>query len=201
MEKATFVVLLGDSIFDNSHYVNPGQSVSDHLTRLLPRPMKFKLLAVDGSITSQVLEQLGGMPKVATHVFVSTGGNDALIAKFELFPQSDSKPHNALELLAKFQTAFRKDYSKLLTALKKLSLPVTVCTIYDAIPGLEAIHRTALSVFNDTIVLEATRRKFSVIDLRLLCGEATDYSTVSPIEPSEEGGCKIAKAIVERLRV
>ena len=79
------VVLLGDSIFDNAHYVKPGQSVSDHLTRL---QIEHKLLAVDGSVTVQVLDQLKNVPKNATDLFVSSGGNDALIAKGQLFPQS-----------------------------------------------------------------------------------------------------------------
>ena len=35
-----------------------------------------------------------------------------------------------------------------------------------------------------------------VIDLRLVCTEAGDYSPMSPIEPSVVGGAKIAGAIV-----
>jgi hypothetical protein len=34
-----------------------------------------------------------------------------------------------------------------------------------------------------------------VLDLRLICDEARDYSELSPIEPSEIGGAKIAQAI------
>ena len=148
------------------------------------------------------MEQLDGLPESTTHIVLSSGGNDALIAKDQLFPRSGQNSRNGLELLSQFQVSFRKDYSALLNALKRLNRPITVCTIYDAIPGLESIQKTALSTFNDVILLEAARRGFSVIDLRLLCDEATDYSTVSPIEPSEQGGLKIARAIsgiVEKL--
>jgi hypothetical protein len=193
------IVLLGDSIFDNSYYVARGQSVSDHLARLLPKEMMPRLLAVDGSVTSDVLKQLDNLPKDATHVFVSSGGNDALVAKYNLFPQPGVVVRNSLEQLAVFQAEFRYDYSRLTDRLQKLKLPISVCTIYDSIPGLEAIHKTALSTFNDVIVLEAAKRRFSLIDLRLLCNELSDFSTVSSIEPSEQGGLKIAKAIAEKI--
>jgi hypothetical protein len=76
-------------------------------------------------------------------------------------------------------------------------LPVALSTIYDGVPGLAAGLRTALSVFNDVIIREAAVRRLPVIDLRLVCDHPRDYSPVSPIEPSEHGGRKIADAIAE----
>ena len=37
--------------------------------------------------------------------------------------------------------------------------------------------------------------RVSVVDLRLVCTEATDYAASSPIEPSVKGGGKIARLI------
>jgi hypothetical protein len=56
-----------------------------------------------------------------------------------------------------------------------------------------------LAYYNDVIFREATRAGVPIIDLRLTCSEAGDYSTVSPIEPSIAGGAKIAAAIVRLL--
>ena len=56
-----------------------------------------------------------------------------------------------------------------------------------------------LRLFNDTIVREANAAHVPIIDLRNICTEAGDYSAVSPIEPSAQGGEKIAKAIVAML--
>src|SRR3954462_371801 len=72
------VVLLGDSIFDNARYVPDGPSVLDHLRRMLPDGWKTTLLAVDGSIAEDVPRQLRGLPDDASHLVVSTGGNNAL---------------------------------------------------------------------------------------------------------------------------
>ncbi len=49
------------------------------------------------------------------------------------------------------------------------------------------------------ILSEAFRAAVPVIDLRLVCTEAGDYSKVSPIEPSAVGGGKIAGAIARVL--
>lgn len=72
---------------------------------------------------------------------------------------------------------------------------VTVCTIYNGNfpPPLDAVTRVALTPFNDVILRVAFENGLSVIDLRLVCTEASDYA--NPIEPSGAGGAKIAKAI------
>jgi hypothetical protein len=78
----------------------------------------------------------------------------------------------------------------------ELRKPTTLCTIYDAVPGLVIEAVTLLSVFNDVIVRDAARERLPLIDLRLVCDDPKDYSTVSPIEPSAVGGLKIVKWVV-----
>jgi hypothetical protein len=78
--------------------------------------------------------------------------------------------------------------------------PVAVATIYDGVPGLDPGLRTALAPFNDVILREAAVHGLPVLDLRLVCGAAGDYSPVSPIEPSAQGGAKIAAAIAQLVR-
>src|SRR5262249_5789349 len=104
-----------------------------------------------------------------------------------------------LSRLAEIGAEFRKEYRAMLQAVLEHDLPVVVCTIYDAIPGLERAEQTGLCVFNDVILREAFRAGVPVIDLRLICTEASDYSQSSPIEPSQAGGGKIARAVVRAL--
>ena len=87
------------------------------------------------------------------------------------------------------------DYAAMLRAVRARKIPTVVCTVYDAIPGLEREAVTALSAFNDVIVRAAAAAGVPVIDLRAVCDAAADYSAVSPIEPSRAGGDKIAGAI------
>ena len=106
---------------------------------------------------------------------------------------------DALGILTEVRQKFQRGYRAMLWEALGLNLPVAVCTIYDALPGLSVEAQTALSIFNDTITNEAAAAGISVVDLRHICTEAGDYSDLSPIEPSEQGGLKIAQAIVAKL--
>src|SRR5947209_17191911 len=75
----SYVVLLGDSIFDNARYVPDRPPVIEQVRRGLPPGWQASLLAVDGHLTRDVPRQLARLPADATHLFVSVGGNDALV--------------------------------------------------------------------------------------------------------------------------
>ena len=190
------VVLLGDSIFDNAAYVGRQPAVIEHLRRALPSGWAASLLAVDGDSAIDVREQLRRLDKSATHLFVSAGGNDAYNASGVL-DQRVLTVADAIGLLAQAQARFHRDYQGLLGALLATEKPVTVCTIYDAIPGLGKSQRAALALFNDVIIRSAVEGLVPVIDLRVVCDQAEDYSDISPIEPSGHGGAKIARVIAD----
>ena len=70
------IVLCGDSIIDNGSYVNKGElDVAGQVQEELP-DSKVTLLAVDGKVTESIEDQMNNLPKDATHIFISIGGND-----------------------------------------------------------------------------------------------------------------------------
>lgn len=188
------VALLGDSIFDNAAYVAGEPAVIDHLRQTLPSDWQASLIARDGDVTSDVAEQLGNVPTDATHLIVSVGGNDALGA-LAVFSLPVKTVEDALYRLTEVRKSFLRDYRAMLWQVLDFHLPIAVCTIYDAVPGLSESARTALSIFNDTIVREAEAAGVPVIDLRSVCTDTEDYSVISPIEPSTQGGRKIARRL------
>lgn len=188
------LVLLGDSIFDNGVYVPGHPAVIEQVRAELPGDWRATLLAVDGNIAIDVVRHLARLPADATHLAVSTGGNNALIASGVL-AQPARNVSEVLHEMANIQGEFRREYHEMLTEVLSRRLPTLVCTIYDAIPVLESDAAAALSLFNDVIVREAAAAGVPVLDLRLVCTERTDYSTLSPIEPSHLGGRKIAAAL------
>jgi len=192
------VVLLGDSIFDNARYVPGDPPVIEQLRTELPRGWRATLLAVDGSITNDVIGQLARLPADATHLVVSAGGNDAL-EQNGILSETVYSIGEALGRLAGIRDEFRRAYRRMLIAVLAARLPTAVCTIYDSIPGLDTGSLTALATFNDCITNEAVRAQIPILDLRVLCDRATDYSSHSPIEPSVRGGEKIARAITGLL--
>jgi hypothetical protein len=189
------LILLGDSIFDNASYVAGGPSVIEQVRRELLSTWKATLLAVDGDTTSDVLFQLKRVPSDATHVVLSVGGNDALGCIAALDAPATSV-RQALIPLNRIKSDFQVNYTALHAKLAATGIPLMVCTIYNAVPGLPSELRTALGMFNDVIVAEAAARGVPVLDLRLICTDPGDYSAQSPIEPSSQGGAKLAKSLV-----
>ncbi|NMR28168.1 hypothetical protein [Crystallibacter degradans] len=118
------VVLLGESIFDNKAYVGRGPDVVNQLRDELPPTWQATLLAVDGDVISGVPRQLRCLPRDATHLVISAGGNDALGFAY---------------------------------------------------------------------LLQSPARSEAEVDLRLICNQDGDYANA--IEPSVQGGAKIARAV------
>jgi lysophospholipase L1-like esterase len=200
------LVLLGDSIFDNAAYVPDEPCLS-----VAPRGRwreqvgayvgQVTLLAVDGGVTADVVKQANGIPASASHLFVSVGGNDALQAAQSLV--SARSGDELLDILALTKERFGTLYRQMLERLQQVGLPLGICTIYDKCPFADKrmgiLAAVGLSVFNDEILRLASEKGLAVVDLRVICSEREDYSLVSPIEPSAQGGEKIAGVIAQVL--
>jgi GDSL-like Lipase/Acylhydrolase family len=190
------VALLGDSILDNGAYTGREPDVITHLRQLLPKGWRATLCAVDGATATGVAGQLPRVPPDATQLVVAVGGNDAL-RNIDLLSLRVSSSAEVLMTFAERISRFDRDYRAALAAVLALRRPTTLCTIYNgALPRDEGrVARVALTVFNDVILRAAFDNHLDVIDLRTVCTEASDYA--NPIEPSGEGGRKIALAIAE----
>ncbi|MDP8952220.1 MAG: SGNH/GDSL hydrolase family protein [Actinomycetota bacterium] len=188
-------VLLGDSIFHNAAYVGGAPDVIRQVRQRLPQGSRATLQAVDGSTTRDVPEQLRRLPADTTHLIVSAGGNDALGSSDFLGAPARSTAE-ALAELADIADEFERKYKSMLAEILAYELPTAICTIYyprfpDA--ALQKIAVAGLAVFNDCIIRAAIARGIPLLDLRFICTEAGDYA--NPIEPSAQGGEKIAEAI------
>ena len=193
------IVLLGDSIFDNADYVPGGPSVIEHVRRLLPSRDRATMVAQDGATVSAVFRQLECIPDDATHLILSAGGNDALWMFGDVFSQEPTDIRVSLQRIGEQTAEFASEYRRLIRVLRDHRLPLVTCTVYDKMPELELSEATVLCAFNDTITRTAIESGATLIDLRTICSEASDYSSVSPIEPSASGGGKIARAIINAV--
>lgn len=192
------VVLLGDSIFDNASYTKGLPDVVTHLRGILPHDTSASLLAIDGSTTGDLEDQLAALPADVTHAVVSVGGNDALL-NADILNLPVASTQEALHLFGARASKFEENYRAAVLGVTRRVPSVTVCTVYDGnLPADQAPSaRVALMVFNDAILRVAFELRLAVIDLRLICTEPSDYA--NPIEPSGAGGAKIARAIAASL--
>ena len=194
------IALLGDSIFDNGAYTAGEPDVITHLRSQLPLGWGASLGAIDGSRIVHIPDQCADLPPEATHLVLSVGGNDALL-QADLLDLPVGSTAKALLLFAERRDPFAAAYATLVDSILDHRVETILCTIYEGRfdPDEAALARVALMMFNDAILRIAFARKLPVIDLRLVCSEASDYA--NPIEPSGSGGRKIAAAVARACGV
>lgn len=166
---------------------------------MLPAGERATLIAEDGATVSTVLLQLEQVPADATHLALSAGGNDALWTAGDVFSQQSTDVRSSLQRIAESLAYFTSEFRKLIDAMLEFRLPIAFCTVYDSVPGLGPPEKAGLCLFNDTITRTAFECRATLIDLRSICNDSSDYSPVSPIEPSASGGEKIARALLSAL--
>src|SRR5713226_5694445 len=203
------LALLGDSILDNGAYTEGGPDVVTHMRAVLPAGWRATLLALDGSLIGDLDGQLSDLPSDTTHIVVSVGGTNVLMNLDILRLRVRSEPEAPVKLgyrVALFERAYRVAIDRVV----RLGKEMAVCTIYNANmdneTGAEALGFTTeeaaaalviLTTFNDAILRVAFEANLRVIELRLVCTEPAGYANA--IEPSVQGGEKIARAIMRSL--
>jgi hypothetical protein len=194
------IALIGDSVFDNGAYIGGQPDVNGHLQRYVPSGWQSTLVAVDGSTTADIGRQLKKIPDGTTHLVISAGGNDAL-GYSGVLANTVTNIATSLDALSSIQDEFRTRYRSMLEQCLPLGKPIAVCTIYDPRypdPAYRRITTTALSLFNDAIIREATKLRIPILDLRAICNADDDFA--NPIEPSSQGGEKIAKSVLRLVQ-
>jgi hypothetical protein len=192
---------MGDSIFDNDAYVPGEPGVIEQLRRGLPAGWSAFKVAVDGDCIEDIPNQLGRLPTHITDLVVSIGGNDLMRLRHLLGAVAQGA--SLADVMASPLEDFEIGYGWMLDTVMARGLPVTVCTIYTAIPfetpEMRQFAPRAIEGFNALIVKLAQARGVGVIRLDEICVEAGDFSRMSPIEPSARGGQKIVGGLLSAL--
>jgi hypothetical protein len=197
-QKPSHVVLLGDSIFANAAYTDGGTDALTHLRSVMPINWRGTLCAVDGATTRDLASQLASLPSDASHLVVSIGGNDAL-QNSDLLSMRVASSAEALQAFADRLAPFERVYRSAIRHVVALGHPTVVCTIYNGSlePERAAIARLGVALFNDVILRTARNLGLDIVELRAVCTDQADYA--NPIEPSVQGGLKIAHAIARAV--
>ena len=198
--NSTRIVLLGDSILDNSSYTRPAPDTATCLAAELGPDWSVELLARDGATISGLPLQLQRLRGCPARAVVSIGGNDLTVHIGLLGRQAAS----SAEILSELQTIaddFSRRYEAVARAAAERAERLLLCTIYEVPlepPALAHVARVPLGLINDRILRIAARLDCDVLDLRSVCTEQSDF--VLQIEPSPRGAAKIADAIAAVVR-
>lgn len=193
------LTLLGDSTLANGAHTGGKPDVLAQLDRILPSYWSASRLAQDGATIETIPEQLARLPRYATHLLLSVGGNNVL-ARQGLLDQPATSVAGSVIKLADAVDRFEALYRQLVVTCMKPRMPLTLCTIYNgniADASYRRVVRAAVALFDDAIVRVAAQNKLKVIDLRLVCARPEDYA--NQIELSSAGGAKFARAIAAAI--
>jgi hypothetical protein len=178
------IILMGDSVLNNSNYVPSGKSVYSVLKTKLSNVLN---VAKDGAIISDLYGQLDKIPielnTTETYIFISVGGNNILNNHTKL---------TSTEIKQLFNT-----YMDFLNALRvKLSnAKINVMNLYLPVNPRYQSYKPLIEEWNNLINENSSKigQMYNVVDLHSLLTTPEDF--VYDIEPSISGSEKIANII------
>ena len=178
------IVLIGDSILNNSNYVPSGKSVVDILKTKTQKVFNF---AKDGATISDCYGQLDKIPlelnKTETYVFISAGGNDILNKRGQLTSAEIRKIFN--------------DYMDFIKALrvKSSNSKINILNLYMPSNPRYQSYKSSIDLWNQLLKEYSSKigEMYNVINIDTLLTNPEDF--VYDIEPSEIASQKIAEVI------
>ena len=196
------LVLLGDSIIDNKTYVLEGElSVLEHIKSKTETPVMQ--LALDGATTDDVINsQIQAIPFGTSHIVLSIGGNDLLNEIPFLMEDFKYTPNQVLERCQSLIAPITQKYESIVSQLQTTSRAnLLLCTVYEGdlegsvmYDDIAISSRAMLSLFNDSVYKTHNMFKTGILELRHIFTNKEDYA--NPIEPSHQGGEKLADKLV-----
>ena len=196
------LVLLGDSIIDNKTYVLDGElSVLEHIKSKTETPVTQ--LALDGATTDDVINsQIQAIPFGTSHIVLSIGGNDLLNEIAFLMEDFKYTPNQVLERCQSLIAPITQKYESIVSQLQTTSRAnLLLCTVYEGnldgsvmYDDIAISSRAMLSLFNDSVYKTHNLFGTDVLELRHIFTDKEDYA--NPIEPSHQGGEKLAEKLI-----
>ncbi len=178
------IILMGDSVLNNSNYVSSGKSVVDILKT---KTSNILNVSKDGDTINDLYSQLDKIPidlnRAETYIFISAGGNDILNKRSNLTSDEVTKLFNTY---TEFLKAFRTKLGSTKLNIMNLYLPAN--------PRYQS-YKQLIDIWNNLINKNSNGvgEMYNVIDLNSVLKSPNDF--VYDIEPSELASEKIANLI------
>ncbi len=178
------IVLIGDSVLNNSSYVSPNKSVVDILKTKTTNVFDY---AKNGATIQDCYEQLDKIPidlnKSETYIFISAGGNDILNKNGQM---SSEDINSLFNRYMEFIKAVREKFGSTKINILNLYLPAN--------PRYQA-YKSSVEEWNNLIKDNANTvgEMYNIVDLYSMMTNLNDF--IYDIEPSELASEKIANII------
>ena len=184
------IVLLGDSILKNNSYVKNGQSIEDILRE--NKGDNLYCLALNNSTIVDVYSQIDSIPielnNENTTIFLSSGGND-ILSQYVDKRDSDVSDTHVLNVIF---IAYKKMVKSLNVKMNKAK--IVLIDIYYPTSNQFSQYKPIVQDWNKMLEKYAREKSYGLIQISKNVTASDDF-TLS-IEPSEKGGEKIARSIL-----
>jgi hypothetical protein len=175
------IILMGDSVLNNSNYVPEGKSVYGNLKTKLNNVLN---VAKDGATINDLYLQLDEIPielnNSETVIFISAGGNNILNK------QTNTDINQLFNSYMDFLNALRVKLSNVKINIMNLYLPAN--------PRFQS-YKKSIDQWNNLINKNSSKvgEMYNIVDINSLLTNSSDF--IYDIEPSESGSEKIANII------
>lgn len=180
--KKTTIILLGDSMLNNSKYVGSGESVFDIIKN---KNINILNYAVDNSKIQNINNQLSKITSIYdtpdTYIFLSVGGNDILNSQSQDEESVNQLFKNYLQVIKNIKNKFKK-------------AKIVALNIYHPQASYYSLYYKSIDQWNK-LLKQNEFEGYSVLDVDKLIVDKNDL--VQDIEPSRQGSKKIADAIIK----
>ena len=183
------VVLLGDSILKNNSYVSDEKGVDNILKE---RNITVYSLAENNSKIVDVYSQISKIPldinNKSTTIFLSSGGNDIL--SFYVDQNGDANDTGFLNTML---AAYKKLVKSIQTRMTECK--IVLLDIYYPTSNQFSQYRPVIEKWNSLIANYARENSLGLLQISQSVTANEDFTL--GIEPSEQGGEKIAQQIAD----
>lgn len=181
------IVLVGDSILENSDYVPKNKSVKDEIFK---KHKNMIMLAKDNSKINDIEKQLKKMPKhlnkKTTHLIISVGGND-ILEEYQNKKASEITTDEIDKLFIKYRTVLEN-------IKKKYKMKLVLVNIYLPVASSHVKLHKVIREWNRRQKSYARNKKMKILAIADKFDEPKHFT--NKIEPSEEGSKIIATQVM-----
>jgi len=185
-DKQHYIILLGDSILENSNYVEKYFNVESNIKKTHHNVLN---LAQDQAILNNLSLQMKHLEQKKMNkgdiIFVSAGGND-IMNHYRFQKKTNAKDLNII---------FEKYAKKILRLKNSTSNKIVLLNIY-APPKVKEYHNI-IDLWNKKQKSFASENNIKVLDIHSIVNHKHHF--IKNIEPSNQGGKIIADAILKSL--
>ncbi len=186
LQDKNFVILLGDSIFQNEGYVKDENTIEYKLKN----KMNSLVLAKDDSRIEDIITQYNEIPEDLnepnTYLFISIGGNDLL--NYYVTYQYDSDD------LSKFNIVWEKYVREINKIINRTKCTVVLTDLYYVYEKTYHKYYNIIDAWNNNLERFSKKKNILLYKISELVKREKDY--VNIIEPSKYGSQIIVDNIV-----